>query len=107
MRHEKILLSILFTGMIAGLLFSISLKTDEDVNPESQLIKIGKLICQQIDDPEFSSTCWFNFLLMEFGIFLVGIIEIAQTIEKAGDWMIGALIYGAGFIFGLILSLGV
>ncbi len=103
--NEKMVISILVTGLIGGLFFGISLKTGESVNPESIMIKMGKLICEEIDNPELSSTCKFNIQIVSLIAGISGIIETFSVAKKAGDIRIGLMLLFVGFMFGLLISL--
>jgi len=99
-------IGIFITGLVAGLFFGIQFKTGEDVNPNSIAIKIGKVVCQEIDNPQLSSQCNSYMLMLSILFLLIGVVEIIATISQVGNWYLGAVIYTFGVIVGLFIVSG-
>lgn len=101
-----IVVSILMTGLIAGLLAGVGLKTGQDVEPESLYVFVFGTVCNavpKVPNTSFLLSCDFMVIFLSLVVLIVGIIEIIATAKRIGDWRIGLAIYGVGFIVGVIL----
>ena len=98
-------LGILMTGLIAGLLFGVGVKTGISPDEGSIALMIMSSFCQATQgiDGAMAFNCWGYLAILTVVIALVGIAEIYATAEKIGDWKIGLGIYGFGWLIGLMI----
>lgn len=99
-----IVIGIFFTGFIAGVFTGASIKTGEDINPDSWLVKTLSIFCDSVKDVEVAhNTCVSSFIIFTIMVFIVGIIEIFATASKIGNIRTGLVIYGIGWLIGILL----
>lgn len=101
-----IIVSILATGFIAGIFTGASIKSGEDIDPDSQLVKVLGIFCDSLkDSTEAYSTCRLSFIGLSFALIIVGILEILGAAHQLENFWIGLIIYVVGWFLGLILVL--
>lgn len=96
---------ILVTGLIAGMLFGIGVKTGVSPDEGSTALMVLSSFCQATEgiDGTMAFNCWNYLIILTIVIAVVGIAEIYATAEKIGDWKIRLAIYGVGWFIGLIM----
>jgi len=102
-----IIVGIFVTGFIAGIFVGASIKTGEDVDPDSQIVNVLGIFCNSIKDIDTTgqaySTCRTSFIMLSLIVIVVGILEIIATASQLENFWVGLSIYGFGFFIGLIL----
>lgn len=96
---------IFFTGLIAGLLFGVGVKTGISPDEGSIALMFMQTFCQATEgiDGTMAYNCWLYLGILTVMIILVGIAEVYATAKKIGDWRIGLTIYGVGWLAGLLM----
>jgi hypothetical protein len=99
--------SIFREGFIAGLVTAIGIKTGTSPDRESILLSIMSAFCKAIDGTPGGAIvhCGLFYFVLTIIVIGITIYSIVEEITKVKDWRIGAVIYGAGFLAGLLLIL--
>jgi hypothetical protein len=97
--------AIIFTGLIAGIFFGTSLKTGQDVDPDSVIVNVLGIFCDSFKNLDNGvqtySTCRTSFILVTIVAFVAGILEIFATAKTIGNIYVGLTLYGFGFLIGV------
>lgn len=97
---------VIFTGLIAGIFSGASMKSGEDLDPESLLIKVLGIFCDSVKGVDAAyNTCKSGFIMLTIFAFIAGILEVLALIAPLGNIWIGLGLYVFGWIIGLILVL--
>lgn len=103
---SAIITSIFITAFIAGIFSGASIKSGEDIDPDSLMVKALGIVCDSIKDVEAAyNTCRSSFIFLTLAVFVIGFIEIFATASEIGNIWVGLSIYGVGWLVGLILIL--
>lgn len=94
---------IFVEGFITGLMAGIGFKTGISPDEGSILILIVKEFCKPIEGMTTQFNCWGFVTLLSLLVMLISLFAFLRTITKVDDWRIGLVIYGAGFLVGLLL----
>lgn len=99
--------SILIAGFIAGMFLGIGIKTGIEPDELGVFTFVLDKICQTAKDIDnkISYNCG-TFLTMAIIISVFAALYSAFVeIMRTGDWRIGLIIYGIGWVIGLLLIL--
>ena len=103
-----LIVTILVTGFIAGILTGASINLGQDIDPNSIAVNILGIFCKSIaelGDSAATNTCFSTYIMMTFGLIVIGIIEVIGTAMSIGNFWVGLILYGIGWFFGLITVL--
>jgi len=103
-----IILSIFFTGFVAGAFSGIAYRFKQSIELDSMLIKYITNFCDVIKSSlsdTSKSECGINFTWLAIILGVLGVIGIIITAAKLRNWLLGLIIFGAAYLLGFILAL--
>jgi hypothetical protein len=98
-------IGILITGLIAGMLFGVGVKTGISPTEGGIALTIMKSFCQATEgiDGAMAFNCWGYLVLMTVVVLFIGVIDVLLAAASIGDWRIGLAIYFIGWFIGLVM----
>lgn len=97
-------LSIIFVGFVAGLLFAVGLETGISPDEGGISVLVVETMCTAMPDGTSFNCGSFIFLMVVLSIIL-GIAAIFEEANRMNNWIVGLVLYGIGWIVGLIYIL--
>jgi hypothetical protein len=104
----KIISTIFFTGLVAGIFSGIAANTGYSLSLDSILIKTMGGFCDFMKgllSDTSSSECGVNFKWLAIILGVLGGIEILITAAKLKNWFLGLIIFWIGYGVGFIIAL--
>ncbi|AFV23307.1 hypothetical protein Mpsy_1098 [Methanolobus psychrophilus R15] len=95
-------------GFTGGIAFLIGLKFGVPIDEGGLGLFVAEEMLEaskQVAPTANYSSAESLLMFVSFFIFVISIIALFVSITRIGDWKIGALLYGIGFIFGAIIIL--
>ncbi|CAD6493003.1 MAG: hypothetical protein EMLJLAPB_00417 [Candidatus Argoarchaeum ethanivorans] len=90
-------------GFSSGILAGIAIKTGISVDEGIIMTMIMKAFCEATEGMQSSFNCWGFVVIISLLALLASGVAIFEAVTNADDWRVGAMIYGAGFIVGVLL----
>ena len=95
---------VLIEGFAAGLIAGIGIKTGISVDEGGLTLMLFEAACKLTENMKyFSYDCWGTYFLLSIAFILVTVFAILVEITRIDDWRIGAVLYGIGFVIGILI----
>lgn len=92
-------------ALIAGIFTGVGFKAGVDPSPEGIALLVMEALCQASEDLPNSSPeiCWSLYWLAVAVSIIAFIISIVVAVFSIGHWIVGAIVYGCGFLPGIFI----
>jgi hypothetical protein len=102
----SVVIGVAVAGFVAGMITGIGLKMGVEPDEAGISTFVLKSFCEAMKDVDSSGRIQYNCTIMIIGMAILSIfLAIVSALANAalvGDWRIGLVIYGVGWIIGFL-----